>query len=158
MNGVHDRGVMRTRSNVLDHPPASSPTALQHFQARLSFEADCADVYADMLAGLGGFTLLDTRSPEHYASGHIPGALNVPHRRLTTELLQRLGVAEDDLLVTYCAGPHCNASTRGAIRAAALGRAVKEMPGGLLGWRAEGFPVALGADPGELASPARPGS
>ncbi|WP_208322884.1 rhodanese-like domain-containing protein [Mumia sp. ZJ1417] len=124
---------------------------MRHFEARLAFEADCADVYADMLAGIQGFTLLDTRSPEHYAAGHIPGALSLPHRRLSRETLELLGVPEDDLLVTYCAGPHCNASTRGAIRAAALGRAVKEMPGGMLGWTAEGFPVAVGEEPGDLA-------
>ena len=148
---------MRTRSNVLDHEPARSATALRHFEARLSFEADCADVYADMLAGIQGLTLLDTRSPAHYAAGHIPGALNLPHRRINQDSLDLLGVPEDDLLVTYCAGPHCNASTRGAIRAAALGRAVKEMPGGLVGWEAEGFPVATGDEPQSLASMVRLG-
>jgi len=38
------------------------------------------------------------------------------------------------LVITYCAGPHCNASTKGALRFATLGRAVKEMPGGIDGW------------------------
>jgi rhodanese-related sulfurtransferase len=143
---------MRTRANILDQPPARSQSALLHFTQKLAYEADCADVYADMLNGVEGFTVLDTRSAERYSAGHIPGAVHLPHRRITHEALAQLGVPEDHLLVTYCAGAHCNASTRGAIRAAELGRAVKEMPGGLLGWRAEGFPVAVGSAPSELAS------
>src|SRR5258707_20475 len=43
------------------------------------------------------------------------------------------------LFVTYCAGPHCNGATRGAIRLAQLGRPVKIMIGGVTGWLDEGF-------------------
>lgn len=143
---------MRTRSNVLDHPAADAATALAHFRQRLAFEADCADLYADLLNGIEGLTVVDTRSAEHYRAGHVPGAVSLPHRRISEASLAALGVAAHDLVVTYCAGPHCNASTRGAVRLAGLGRPVKEMPGGLAGWRAEGFPVAVGDDPSDLAS------
>ena len=46
---------------------------------------------------------------------------------------------EDTVFVTYCAGPHCNGATRGALRLAKLGRPVKIMPGGVTGWLDEGF-------------------
>lgn len=141
---------MRIRSNVLDQAPADAATALAHFRLRLAFEADCADLYADLLAGVDRLTVLDTRSVEHYRAGHVPGALSLPHRRITAAALAALGVPPEDLVVTYCAGPHCNASTRGAVRLAELGRPVKEMPGGLAGWRAEGFPVAVGDAPSGL--------
>ncbi len=45
----------------------------------------------------------------------------------------------DTLFVTWCAGPHCNGATRGAIRLARLGRPVKIMIGGITGWLDEGF-------------------
>ena len=48
----------------------------------------------------------------------------------------------DALFVVYCAGPHCNGSTRAALRIAQLGRPVKEMIGGITGWRDEGFALA----------------
>src|SRR4051812_27318843 len=117
---------MRTRSNVLDNPAAPLSEANAHFLARLAFETDCADVGADIAAGVGGFVVVDCRSPELYAQGHVPGAFNIPHRRISAETLSRLGVDKQTLIVTYCNGPHCNASTRGAAHVSALGRPVKE--------------------------------
>jgi rhodanese-related sulfurtransferase len=116
----------------------------------LSFEADCADVFTDLRAGITGFTVIDTRPEKHYEAGHVPGALNIPHRRLGAASLAAHGVPATSVLITYCAGPHCNASTRGALRLSELGREVKEMPGGMLGWMAEGFPVASGPAPSSL--------
>lgn len=48
------------------------------------------------------------------------------------------------LVVTYCAGPHCNGAARGALRLAQLGRPVKIMAGGITGWVDEGFGLATG--------------
>jgi rhodanese-related sulfurtransferase len=45
----------------------------------------------------------------------------------------------DTLFVVYCAGPHCNATEKAAIRLAKLGRPVKKMIGGVTGWLDEGF-------------------
>lgn len=144
---------MRPRSKVLEHAAAAPPDALLHYRDRLSFEADCADVYADLRAGITGFTVIDTRSESQYTLGHLPGSINIPHRRLSDATLIECGIPPTDLLVTYCAGPHCNASTRGALRLSELGREVKEMPGGLSGWVAEGLPVARGATPSSLHDP-----
>jgi rhodanese-related sulfurtransferase len=130
---------MQTRSAVLEHPVATPADAAAHFAARLSYETDCSDVGADIAAGVGGFVVIDTRSPALYLAGHVPGAVSLPHRRITAEIVALLPA--DVLLVTYCNGPHCNASTRGALRLTALGRQVKEMPGGMDGWIREGLPV-----------------
>jgi rhodanese-related sulfurtransferase len=132
---------MQTRSAVVGHPAATPVDAAAHFAARLSYETDCSDVGADIAAGVGGFVVIDTRSPSLYAAGHVPGAVNLPHRRITADAVAQL--PPDVLLVTYCNGPHCNASTRGALRLAALGRHVKEMPGGMDGWVREGLPVEV---------------
>lgn len=142
---------------MLEHAAAAPKTAAVHFRDRLSFEADCADVHADLIAGITGFTVIDTRAATHYEQGHVPGAINLPHRRITAAALAEHGVPRSDLLVTYCAGPHCNASTRGALRLSELGREVKEMPGGMLGWVAEGFPVATGPDASGSRNPVASG-
>jgi rhodanese-related sulfurtransferase len=83
------------------------------------------------------FVLLDVRSPALYAQGHVPGAINLPHGKIVASKLE--AYALDTLFVTYCAGPHCNGATRGAIRLAKLGRPVKLMIGGITGWLDEGF-------------------
>lgn len=122
---------------VTQIPAAPSHEALAHFQAKLAFETDCWDVHATEELDERGFVLLDVRSKAAFERGHLPGALNIPHATLTEERLAEY--PPETLFVTYCAGPHCNASTRAAIRIARLGRPVKEMIGGTVGWVDEGF-------------------
>ncbi|MNT89265.1 Rhodanese-like domain protein [compost metagenome] len=80
------------------------------------------------------------RSPALFAQGHVPGAINLPHGKIVESKLANYPM--DALFVTYCAGPHCNGATRGAIRLAQLGRPVKVMSGGITGWLDESLPLA----------------
>ena len=129
-----------TTNAVTEIPAADSVLAVAHFAERFTFETDCWDVHEAMRSGSPGFILVDVRSPKLYAEGHVPGAINIPHRKLTAERLA--SYAPNTLFVVYCAGPHCNGSTRGALRLARLGRPVKEMIGGVTGWEDEGFELA----------------
>ena len=122
---------------VTEIPAAPSAKAVAHFADRLAFETDCWDVSEALRSGNPGFILVDVRSPKLYAEGHVPGAINIPHGKLTAERLK--SYAPETLFVVYCAGPHCNGSTKGALRLARLGRPVKEMIGGVTGWEDEGF-------------------
>lgn len=123
-------------------PAAASELALAHFGAAFAYETDCADVHGAMASGEPDFVLLDTRSPELYAQGHVPGALNLPHGKIVEIKLRDYPM--DTLFVVYCAGPHCNGAHRGAERLARLGRPVKLMIGGVTGWVDEGFSLAKG--------------
>jgi len=118
-------------------PAAPSAQALAHFSQAFAFETDCADVHDAMSTGRQDFVLLDTRSPDLYAQGHVPGALNLPHGKIVDVKLRDYPM--DTLFVVYCAGPHCNGAQRGAERLAGLGRPVKLMIGGITGWLDEGF-------------------
>ncbi len=122
--------------------------ALAHFEARLTFEADCWDTHAAMLAGQMDFVLLDVRSPSMYEQSHIPGAINLPHGKI---IKRRMGAwPSGTLFVVYCAGPHCNGANKAAIRLAKLGRPVKELIGGMTGWADEGFGFAEGKEAGDV--------
>jgi len=132
-----------TSNSVLATPAASSADALAHFAWRLAFETDCSDVRDALRSGDPGFILVDARSPELFAQGHLPGAVNIPHATITAERMS--AYPPDQLFVVYCAGPHCNGANKAARRLARLGRPVKEMIGGLTGWRDEGFELATGA-------------
>jgi rhodanese-related sulfurtransferase len=125
-------------SAVTEISAAPSAEALAHFTRRLGLETDCADVHA--AGDRPDFVLVDVRSPRLYAQGHVPGAVNIPHRELTAERLASYPAAT--LFVVYCAGPHCNGANRAAIRLAGLGRPVKEMIGGITGWQDEGYALA----------------
>lgn len=122
---------------VTDVPAAPAEVARQHFARLLAVETDCADVHAALQRPNPGFLLLDVRSPDLHAAGHLPDAVNLPHGRITR---RNLGVLpEADLYVVYCSGPHCNGADRAALRLAELGRPVKKMIGGITGWLDEGF-------------------
>lgn len=116
---------------------ATSTEALAHFQTLLKFETDCWDVHHAISNQRQDFVLIDVRSEVHYTKGHIFGSINIPHSKLTSKRLA--SYPEDTLFVVYCAGPHCNATEKAAIRLAKLDRPVKKMIGGITGWIDEGF-------------------
>jgi rhodanese-related sulfurtransferase len=136
-------------SRVLQVPAAEPKEAEHHFIERLSVETDPSDVHADLANGITLFVVVDCRSAEEYAAGHIPGAVSLPYRTLTPESATRL--SRDVTYVTYDAGLFDNACTKMALRLAALGFRVKEMMGGLEGWKTEGYPLATGTAPGKVA-------
>jgi len=135
---------MKTRlKNFVTETGTQPPDeALAHFEAKLSHETDCWDVHATESLEERGFVLVDVRGQDAFARGHLPGAIHIPHAQLTAERLVEYD--GDTLFVVYCAGPHCNGSTRAAIRLARLGRPVKEMIGGVTGWVDEGFALVAG--------------
>lgn len=119
-----------------------------YFQSRLAFETDQSDVYTDIQNGEMGFVVVDARTREAYMKEHVPGAVNLPYREITPASTASLD--KDKLVVTYCDGVFCNASTKAAARLSALGFQVKEMLHGLAGWREEGYPVETGLGPLDL--------
>ena len=125
-------------SSAVSRPAAADPArALAHFQSLLEFETDCWDVHHAIVNDRQDFVLLDVRSEALYARGHIAGAISLPHGRIDADRLKKY--PPDTLFVVYCAGPHCNATEKAAIRLAKLGRPVKKMIGGITGWLDEGF-------------------
>lgn len=128
---------------VVEPPAAPSPEAVAHFEGLLRFETDCYDVHEAVATGNPGFVLLDVRAPDAYAAGHVPGAVNLPYRRIVERNLE--AYPAQALFVVYCDGVHCNGADRAALRLARLGRPVKKMVGGAAGWQAEGFALETGS-------------
>lgn len=126
-----------TTCPVAEVAAAAAGDALAHFSSLLELETDCWDVHFSTTTGLKQFVLLDVRSPDLFAGGHIQGAINLPHGRIIERNLAEY--PQDTLFVAYCAGPHCNGADKGAKRLAALGRPVKKLIGGVTGWIDEGF-------------------
>ena len=90
------------------------------------------------------FVLLETLSPEHFQHVHLPGAHNAPPDRVK-ELAPVLIPNKLTEVVTYCAGPTCEASARAARQLAALGYTnVRYYAGGKQDWTAARLPVERG--------------
>ena len=102
--------------------------AAAHFAHRLAVETDVSDVAAALESGRPGFVLLDSRSAESWAQGHVPGAVRLPGREIAGRAPGELDRSVP--VVTYCWGPGCNGATRAALVLATLGFRVREMIGG----------------------------
>ncbi|HUP94969.1 MAG TPA: rhodanese-like domain-containing protein [Burkholderiales bacterium] len=114
---------------------------LKHYADKLAYEIDAWDLKVAIENGQK-VAVIDARSPQAYALGHIPGAINIPHRSMSETTTAALST--DALIVTYCDGIGCNASTKGALNMTRLGFKVKELMGGLDWWKRDGHPVASG--------------
>jgi rhodanese-related sulfurtransferase len=118
---------------------ADAKTGHAHFLSRLAFETDPSDVYTDLKNKISSITVIDARTPEAFAHGHVPGAIYIPWRKSDTSTTTSLET--EKILVTYCDGVYCNTSTKASARLTALGFRVKEMLDGMNGWKTEGYPV-----------------
>lgn len=111
---------------------------LKHYADKLAYEIDSWDLKVALERG-ERITVIDARSADAYAAGHIPGAINIPHRTMSAETTTSVDRAST--VVTYCDGIGCNASTKGALNMTKLGFTVKELIGGLDWWKRDGHPT-----------------
>ncbi|MDD9376123.1 rhodanese-like domain-containing protein [Streptomyces sp. ZAF1911] len=85
------------------------------------------------------FRIVDVRTPGEYASGHLPGAVNIPLDRIGRSLpeLREAAEAQELLLV-------CTSGTRSQNVARTLaghGIAATSLTGGTASWSAQGHPL-----------------
>lgn len=81
--------------------------------------------------------LIDVRTPEEFASGHIEGAVNIPVEALASRLAE---VPSGQPIVVYCRSGNRSA-TASQILANAGYSGIYDL-GGLQGWISQGFPVS----------------
>jgi rhodanese-related sulfurtransferase len=124
-------------THVTETAAAPAELAVKHFEEMLAFETDCWDVHESLKSGNPDFIVVDVRGPKAFAKGHVEGAINIPHREITAARMTEYPT--DKTFVVYCAGPHCNAANKAALRLARLRLPVKMMIGGATGWIDEGL-------------------
>jgi rhodanese-related sulfurtransferase/DNA-binding transcriptional ArsR family regulator len=86
----------------------------------------------------GLVTVLDVRPSEEYASGHLPGAINIPLGELEQHLDE---LHPDNEIIAYCRGPHCVLAFDAVAKLRQNGLPARRLDGGLPEWKLEGFPV-----------------
>ena len=116
---------------------------VRHYESKLAFETDSWDVKV-AFESKENIVVIDARSPEAFQKERIPGAINIPHRKMNEETTRHLD--RTALVVTYCDGIGCNASTKGALNMARLGFRVKELIGGLDWWKRDGHKTDCGCE------------
>ena len=86
-----------------------------------------------------GVTVIDVNSRDSFASGHVPGAVNLDPESYTE---RDLPSAKDAMLVFYCSNPMCRKAPNAAKRAKKMGYDnVRVMSAGISGWLSAALPV-----------------
>jgi rhodanese-related sulfurtransferase/DNA-binding transcriptional ArsR family regulator len=96
---------------------------------------------AELLARMGDglVTVLDVRPEDEFASGHLPGAINVPLSQLRERLAE---LAPEQEIVAYCRGPWCVLAFEAVALLRKEGLKARRLDGGLPEWKIAGLPVA----------------
>ncbi|KMJ43982.1 ArsR family transcriptional regulator [Xenorhabdus khoisanae] len=87
-----------------------------------------------------GILLLDVRSEEDYAAGHIPGAINFPTEALVNHL-EELPRNQD--IIAYCGGRYCVLSIQAVSLLRSKGFKALRLGDGFPGWLAAGLRVEV---------------
>jgi rhodanese-related sulfurtransferase/DNA-binding transcriptional ArsR family regulator len=90
----------------------------------------------------GGVVVLDVRPEDEFSLGHLPGAVNIPLRELTTRLSK---LKRSQEIIAYCRGPYCVLSYEAVAALRRAGFKAHRLEDGLPEWRAAGLPVVTGS-------------
>jgi phage shock protein E len=102
------------------------------------------DIAADALVGRqstgdASLLILDVRSADEYAQGHVPGAINVPHDQLEGRLASLPELRDHDLVV------YCRSGRRSALALEVLKRhgytRLQHLAGDMEGWQGASRPI-----------------
>lgn len=83
--------------------------------------------------------LIDVRSPEEFAEGHIPGAVNMPYDAIDGYISELEGNKEKPVIV-YCRSGRRAELAMKVLKALDFSE-VMHLEGDMLGWSAAGLPV-----------------
>ncbi len=94
--------------------------------------------------GDGLVTVIDTRPPEEFAAGHLPGAINLPLGEIERRLRE---LPRDQEIVAYCRGAYCVLSYEAVAELRKRGFKAARLEEGYPEWKAAGLPVEQSANP-----------
>lgn len=83
--------------------------------------------------------LIDARTSEEFAGGHVPGAINVPVAELSN-FAQKQRNASKDLVVTMCGSTGRGEKAASILNSNGMAN-IQVMKGGLKAWKEAGLPV-----------------
>ena len=93
---------------------------------------------AGRIGARGAPLMIDVRTRGEFNSGHIPGAVHIPHAELPGRL-RELGTESEREIVVYCEQGNRSVLAAAALRRAGF-RAVLHLEGDMSAWRANGLP------------------
>ena len=80
--------------------------------------------------------ILDVRSPQEYAEGHIPSAINIPHNQIASRLAE-IGTHKNKEVVLYCGSGGRVVAAANTLQAVGFSKLL-HLDGDMNGWRNNG--------------------
>lgn len=99
-----------------------------------TYQQVTADRALEMMQSSTDYIILDVRTEEEYASGHIPKAINIPNETIGTENIEKLPDKEQ-LILVYCRSG--NRSKQAAAKLVNLGYTNVVEFGGINDWNGD---------------------
>ncbi|MBZ5639141.1 MAG: rhodanese-like domain-containing protein [Acidobacteriia bacterium] len=130
-------GAQEAGAGLPEVPDVGRPVKIQLAAVRRFFDARAA-------------LFVDAREAADYATGHVPGAINLPFDESVTdpEKLEKVD-SQGRPIIVYCGGNGCEVSIQmGEALVQAGHRKVLVDEGGFPEWEAASYPIAKGAEPG----------
>lgn len=119
-------------------------TLVLGFLSACTNNTNTRDISANDLAnqlGNSKIFILDVRTPQEYAAGHVPGAINIAHTsvasKIKTETLQEL---KNETIVIYCKSGR-RASMAEQTLASAGFKKLLHLDGDMDGWQKGNYPI-----------------
>lgn len=98
---------------------------------------------ATLKADAQALFVLDVRTPDEYAAGYVPGAVNIPHDQLASRLSE---VPKDREVVVYCRSGR-RSEIAGQVLAEHGYTKLEHLQGDMMGWQEAKRPVEVPRDP-----------
>lgn len=83
--------------------------------------------------------ILDVRTPEEFAQGHIKGAINISHDQIKKNL-SKIIANKDKTVVVHCRSGRRAVSVENVLRTAGFSN-LRHLVGDMNGWKAAGLPL-----------------
>lgn len=118
----------------------SAARARKYFQDKLAFTTGPVELERWVREGQP-VNIVDVRTAEDYAEGHIPGAKNLPKDRWGDAQQLKAILRKDKINVLYCYSQICHLAATAAVEFAKKGYPVMELEGGWRWWKENGFEI-----------------
>ena len=115
----------------------ASPNAPQSY--RNFSVSECNRTISELKKGTAPFLLLDVRSPDEHAAGHIDGSLLIPVSDLSRRIAE-IAAHKNNQVIVYCHSGGRSAMAAQILAAQGFSN-VTNMVGGMLDWFQNSLPV-----------------
>jgi rhodanese-related sulfurtransferase len=110
--------------------------AVDYFNAKLEFTTGPVELH-DIIERGQNIGIIDVRKEEDYRKGHIPGSINLPHKKWDSFE----GLSRNRTNVVYCYSQQCHLAASACKFFAEYGYPVMELEGGFEAWQKHSLPI-----------------